>query len=155
MTRRKDDVRHFGENMMELGFSAEPQGHFTADSAEAQTRLQALEAAEAAGPVAMLDLALQLGEEELRALTAGEVEAAEMYYELRARLLNSAQGRPSPEDKPHIVARRRAMGYLQDRLTAAGRELRAQMVARMNRSRAEARRLRGYRQSVGQALAVG
>lgn len=141
--------------MMDLGCAVEPQAQATAEAAEMRARLTALEAAEAAGPVAMLDLALQLGEEELRALTAGEVEAAGMYCELRARLLRSAEGRPNPEDKPHVVARRRAMGYLQDRLIAAGRELRTQMVARMNRSRAEARRLRGYRQSVGQALAVG
>ena len=139
---------------MSFLFSAEPAGvPATARKAEPD-QLAAVEAAEAAGPVAMLDLALALGEEELGALRAGEVEMASCRCELRARLLSSAAQARIGENRAAVVARLRAMGYLQARLTTAGQELRAEMAAKLNRSKAESRRLRGYRQSVGQALAA-
>ncbi len=117
-------------------------------------RVAAVAAAEAAGPVAMLDMALSLGEEELRALGAGEVETAGMYCELRARLLHNAGSGAASDERSQVAARLRAMGHLQNRLIAAGHELRAGMAARMSRSRQETRRLRSYRQCVGHALAA-
>ncbi len=117
-------------------------------------RTAAVEAAEAAGPVAMLDMALSLGEEELRALGAGKIETAGMYCELRARLLHGAGSGSTSDDRSKVVARLRAMGHLQHRLIAAGHELRTGMTAHMHRSRQENRRLRGYRQCVAHALAA-
>lgn len=139
---------------MNFPFSAKPTPDSAFEKRSEQEQEAAVEAAEAAGPVAMLDLALALGEEELSALKAGEVETATRCCELRARLLSSAAETRTGENKTAVVARLRAMGYLQARLTTAGQELRASMADKLNRTRAESRRLRGYRQCVGHALAA-
>ena len=101
----------------------------------------------------MVKLALAVGKEELQALKDGDVELAEACYARRAALMELALEERRPDDAAILREGLLAMQELQKALTIEGRELRAQLVSRLNRSKAEGRRMQGYRRAVAHAMA--
>lgn len=100
----------------------------------------------------MMDLALQAGRQELVALKEGDVETAEACCSHRASLVELALERHGPDDKVVLRAGLMKLQELQEALTEEGRQLRTKLMGQINRSKAEGRRMQGYRRAVNHAL---
>lgn len=101
--------------------------------------------------VALLDEALRVGAQELDALVAGEVDLATELCDKRADLM--ARGWAlRDEDLGELRSRLFALRDLQERLSEEGGTLKQRIQARLNQSKKEMQRIRGYGQAVSQAL---
>ena len=97
-----------------------------------------------------LKVALALGEEELRALQEGDVELAEACFVRRNACMELAMA----FRESHPGELRTGLLVLQDlqaELIREGRNLRSALAAELNHSKAQGRRLQGYKRAVNQA----
>lgn len=94
--------------------------------------------------LSLIDEALSLGERELGALTAGDVDLAERNAAERERLLQLAWSNRTPECLNALHDRLLQLQCLQGRLTEEAVRLHAQLRAQLQDSRREGTRLRGY-----------
>lgn len=96
--------------------------------------------------LSLLDLALQLGERELGALAAGDVETAESASRERAELVEKAWSRRDPEALDDLRDKLLRLQCLQGRLTEEARRLHDNIRGQLQQTRRESQRLSGYRQ---------
>lgn len=97
--------------------------------------------------LSLLDMALQLGERELGALAAGDVEAAESASRERAELVEMAWSRRDPSALNDLRDKLQRLQCLQGRLTEEARRLHENIRSQLQQSRRESQRLSGYRQA--------
>lgn len=94
--------------------------------------------------LALLDEALSLGERELGALAAGDVDAADLTAAERERLLYQAWEQRAPETLDALRDRLVRLQCLQGKLTEEARRLHTQLRSQLQDNKREVRRLRGY-----------
>mgnify|MGYP001031799268 CR=1 FL=1 len=94
--------------------------------------------------LALLDEALSLGERELGALAAGDVDAADLTAAERERLLHQAWEQRAPETLDALRDRLVRLQCLQGKLTEEARRLHTQLRSQLQDNKREVRRLRGY-----------
>lgn len=100
-----------------------------------------------ADSLSLLDMALQLGERELGALTMGDVDAAESASRERAELVEMAWNRrdtEAPEALHDLRSKLLRLQCLQGRLTEEARRLHDNIRSQLQQSRRETQRLDGY-----------
>lgn len=102
--------------------------------------------------LALLELAIEIGHEELRALQKGEVEEAEAHCTRRDELLDQALELKDTADQRQFRKRLQAYVALQDQLTAEGQEQRALLLAAIHRNKQEGRRHKAYGQIIKQGM---
>ncbi len=95
--------------------------------------------------------AKELALKELQALKDGDVEQAEQCLAKRTKWQEAAM-RFSSTHPQELREGLLEMSALQAELIQEGKELRAKLVGSLNNAKAQGRRLRGYKQAVGQAL---
>lgn len=100
-----------------------------------------------ADSLSLLDMALQLGERELGALAAGDVDAAESSSRERAELVEMAWSRRDPAALDDLRDKLQRLQCLQGRLTEEARRLHDNIRTQLQHSRRESQRLCGYRQA--------
>lgn len=102
-------------------------------------------------PARCMELALLLGQEELKALQNGDVELAETCFARRTACVELAMLHRDTH-AAILFEGLTALQALQAQLSSEGRALRSQLAAKLNQSKAEGRRLQGYKKAVGHAL---
>lgn len=100
----------------------------------------------------LMDFAIEIGKEELRALQNGEVEEAEAHFARRSELMDLAMRQKDAVDVAQMRRRLIVMQDLQAQLTAEGEEQRNLLRTAINRNKQEGRRHKAYGLSVRQAL---
>lgn len=103
-------------------------------------------------PLSMLDIASDIGREELRALQQGDIEEAETLSTRRFELMDIALRQGNQADLREFRKRLLAFQAQQELITAEAIEQRRQLGSQIMRTRHETRRHRAYGQSVRQAL---
>lgn len=102
--------------------------------------------------IALMDMAIEVAQEELRAMQKGEVEEVETLFARRTELVDMAlKLREAAPQKP-MRDRMLRMQALEEQLVAEGKALRAQLAAELSKGKQEVRRMRAYGQSVRQGL---
>lgn len=102
--------------------------------------------------VALMEFAIEIGQEELRSMQKGEIEEVEALFARRSEMMDMALRQKDDVDQPRMRDSLLRMQALQDTLSAEGKKLRTRMVVETNKGKLEAKRLRAYGQSVRQAL---
>ena len=97
--------------------------------------------------LSLLDMALQLGERELGALAAGDVDAADSASRERAELVEMAWSRRDPAALNDLRDKLLRLQCLQGRLTEEARRLHDNIRSQLQQTRRESQRLTGYRQA--------
>lgn len=98
----------------------------------------------------ILDEALELARQEKKALEEGEYDAAIEMAEKRAQLTGMAYNSANADENFRL--RLVELAKIQKQLTEIATKARDMVRARMNRSRQEKKRIRGYQMAVNQAL---
>lgn len=96
--------------------------------------------------LSLLDMALQLGEQELGALVAGDVETAESSSREREGLVELAWNRRDPAALSDLREKLQRLQCLQGRLTEEARRLHESIRRQLQQSRHESQRLSSYAQ---------
>lgn len=99
----------------------------------------------------LFDEALRIGARELDALRAGDVDLASELCEQRAALMEQGWARRE-NDLGEVRSRLIALRDLQEQLFAEGSALKQEIKDRLNQSKQQMRRMRGYGQAVSQAM---
>lgn len=103
-------------------------------------------------PLSMLDIASDIGREELRALQQGDVDEAESLSTRRFELMDIALKQVDQADLREFRKRLQAFQAQQEMITAEAIEQRRQLGGQIMQTKHEARRHKAYGQSVRQAL---
>lgn len=98
----------------------------------------------------LYDNALQIGQLELEALKAGEVESAEEYCTQRAELLETAWNIRDASDE-QMRLKLLAVKELQEILVQEANKLKKDIQQQLSNSRQQKKGLHGYKLSIGQA----
>lgn len=102
--------------------------------------------------LALLELAIDIGHEELRAMQKGEVEEAEAHSVRRFELFDQALELKDTADQRLFRKRLQAYVNLQDQLTAEAQEQRALLLTAIHRNKQEGRRHKAYGQIIKQGI---
>lgn len=98
----------------------------------------------------LYDEALHIGQLELEALKAGDVDIAEEYCTKRAELLEEAWNIRDAKDE-HMRSKLLAIKDLQEQLIKEGKNLRKHIQQQLSTSRQQQKGLKGYKLSIGHA----
>ena len=101
-----------------------------------------------ADSLTLLDQALFLGEQELAALSSGDVDTADLNFRERGRLLDEAWERREGVALDVLHEKLLKMQNLQGRLAEEARRLHSGIKDELQRSRKHSTRLKGYRKAV-------
>lgn len=102
--------------------------------------------------IALLNEALDLARQEKTALESGAYENAIALAEKRKDLTNMAWNLYGAADKDSYTTKLGQLAMLQKQLTAIATRTHAAIRAKLNHSRQEKKRYRGYQMAVSQAL---
>lgn len=102
--------------------------------------------------VALLDEALELARQEKAALESGAYESAIELAEKRGNLTNMAWNLYGADEKETYASKLSQLTTLHSQLTAIASRAHAAVRDKLNHSRMEKRRYRGYQMAVSQAL---
>ena len=100
----------------------------------------------------LLERALQIGEQELEALSDGQIEQASAWEEERSRLTQQAIKLSNDAPLDILLVEFQKLCDIQKRLSQAANELRQSWQKEFTRARGESRRLAGYKQATAHAL---
>lgn len=103
--------------------------------------------------LALYDEALHIGQLELNALKAEEVEKADEYCNQRAQLLENAWNIHDAENE-QIRSKLLAIKTLQEELIQEGTKLKKDIQQQLSTSKKQQKVLKGYKLSVGQATSM-
>jgi hypothetical protein len=102
--------------------------------------------------VSLLDKAVEIAHLEMAALEEGDYDEALKLADRRGEIISEAWSALESDTTDQYRTRLVALTRLQERLTALADTARDVVREGLQRSRREKQRMRGYRQSIGQAL---